>query len=387
MGNEVTDELNALGIREVLDADSRPTFILDLDPDEDFPASSGASRVILPVFCNLALRLHEKLHDSLVGHDAQGLNASAITSSGDDDDDIDNDDDGSHSLGFPAATFEQFKAWATSVTPHDDTKDVYPLSFMYGDLLWTGSTVRQRWRLISGNRLWNAADVARERDLSTAAPLELATGSVDTGHGAAAGTTAGAPVNPERLGEARRREAPPVKREAHAPQTKDATQAARLVDPSRQARSSLPAATSGQPQRSAAHPTTSSTAPKPSYLPKASEKSSDDTGGSGQTGSIALSAPEKAVADWTVANPKGLLSEHLKIARSVDWANTPLGPMNEWSPEFRQMANLVMVSYGPLARMQSWLLRRVTVLYANHSLRLLGHRGTHIRPLSFGAPS
>jgi hypothetical protein len=57
------------------------------------------------------------------------------------------------------------------------------------------------------------------------------------------------------------------------------------------------------------------------------------------------------VADWTVAKPKGLLSEHVILARSVDWASTPLGPMNGWSPEFRQIANLVMVSARPLACM------------------------------------
>jgi len=57
-------ELDALGIREVLDQDSRPTFVLDLDPDEDKHNSLNS---ILPVFCNSALRLHERLLDSVTG--------------------------------------------------------------------------------------------------------------------------------------------------------------------------------------------------------------------------------------------------------------------------------------------------------------------------------
>lgn len=48
--------------------------------------------------------------------------------------------------------------------------------------------------------------------------------------------------------------------------------------------------------------------------------------------------------DWTVENPEGELSSHIKLVRSVDWASTPLGAMSSWSPEFRQIACLLMAN-------------------------------------------
>src|ERR1700712_2841321 len=131
-------DLDTLGLKEILDQDSRPCFVLDLDPDiTDTDVPVGAN-TILPVFSNSALRLHERLYDALVGPDAQGL---------------------SNTKESP--TYEEFKSWATGVTKFDDSKDVFPLSFLYGDMLWTGSTVRKRWRLISGN-LFNPGIPARE---------------------------------------------------------------------------------------------------------------------------------------------------------------------------------------------------------------------------------
>jgi hypothetical protein len=290
------DELNALAIRDILDADSRPTFVLDLDPDEDLPSDAVKEHAILPVFCNAALRLHERLFDALIGLEAHGL-----------------------ATAGEKTTYDDFKRWATGVTPHDDSKDVFPLAFLYADMLWTGSTVRQRWRLISGNRLWRA-DVPL-RDLSSGAPLEVATGGDKV-------EQALRPANatPDPLHKAQ----PPPPQNVQ-PSTVDGSTVAAATT------AVVPASTtlvSSQPQSQPA---------KPFYFPKTSEKSSDDTGGSTQSGSIPLGAPDKVVADWTIAKPKGLLSSHIKHARNVNWGGTPLGPMESWSPEFRQLVNLCMV--------------------------------------------
>lgn len=56
--------------------------------------------------------------------------------------------------------------------------------------------------------------------------------------------------------------------------------------------------------------------------------------------------------DWTVAHPDLVLSPHIILARKVDWAATPFGPMNHWTPEFRELANLVM--YTPHAAALFW---------------------------------
>jgi hypothetical protein len=58
---------------------------------------------------------------------------------------------------------------------------------------------------------------------------------------------------------------------------------------------------------------------------KLSGANSESTGDSSQSARLHLAAPEKVVADWTVPNPKGILSAHVAFARTVDWSRTPLG--------------------------------------------------------------
>ncbi|KAK8054481.1 hypothetical protein PG994_009548 [Apiospora phragmitis] len=248
-------EFNACSITEVLEQDSRPTFVIDLDPDES--ATIGASR-ILPVFCNSALRLHEPLHDTILGKGAPDIQR----------------------------PYEEFSSWATGVTRFDDSRDVFPLSHMFQDMIWTGSTVRKRWRLISGNLYAHSVPV---RDLS---------------------------VVSER-----------------SPEDQPAAQRKRKYSVDQTDRSST---------------LVSSALAKPQPPPKNSGSSSNNTT-STQSKKLFLAAPEKVVADWTAPKPKGILSPHLQLARGIQWENTPLGSLKKWSPEFRQTVNLVMNNPHPAA--------------------------------------
>jgi PAS domain S-box-containing protein len=337
MDAEAGDELSTLAIREILDADSRPTFVLDLDPDENLPPDAVKDHAILPVFCNAALRLHEQLFDALIGLDAQGL-----------------------TTGKAKSTYDEFKRWATGVTPHDDSKDVFPLAFLYGDMLWTGSTIRQRWRFISGNRLWRA-DVSL-RDLSSGTPLEVATGGVMVEQALKATEHIAEPVQ----------KAQPTPENAHRAVV--AVSTVTTITTTAVAAASTTLVSSKQDTRPS----------KPFYFPKTSEKSSDDTGGSAQSGSIPLGAPDKVVADWTVPKPKGLLSPHIKYAREVNWANTPLGPMEEWSPEFRQLVNLCMSNPHPAALFWG---SELTMLYNEaYATEVAGNKHPSLMGTGFSGP-
>lgn len=335
------DGLDALGIREVLDADSRPTFIIDLDPDQP---SRSVSTCIAPVFCNAALRSHDRLLDAVLGRDAPAVppavtaaaessapaSASASTpastpastsASGSALSDLDPahhgpDPGGSRSLG---PSHEAFKRWVTGVTTHDDSKDVFPLSFMYHEMLWTGSTVRKRWRIISGNRLWRA-DVPVV-DLASGAPLEVATG----GSRASQATKKSSPGAPGASYES-------------------------------------VAQTSGPPNVvSSSSPSGPLTSSDPVFYPRTSANGSVLTGVSNKNIAIDLSAlPERATIDWTVPNPEGQISQHLEYVRAVDWGATSLGPMSSWSAEFRQIANLVMTNPHPAALFWG---SKLTVIY------------------------
>jgi hypothetical protein len=267
------DELGTLGIREILDADSRVCFVLDLDPDEE---QSPNATTIQPSFCNQALRLHERLLDAILGRDPEGNKQNADPK------------------------YQEFRSWTTGVTKFDDSKDVYPQSFMFCDLLWTGSTVRQRWRLISGNLLWK--EKAPPGDLSAGPPVEKSTGESRNDHTAQklASQTTILSVTEESL----------------------PTGSTTLVTKSVQ---------------------------KPSYFPSKAGSSDNTSGSSGSKTSLVLATPEKAVPDWTSATPRGILNEQQALARKVNWAATPLGPMESWSSEFRQVANLVLANPHPAA--------------------------------------
>ncbi|KAH6984305.1 hypothetical protein BKA56DRAFT_580868 [Ilyonectria sp. MPI-CAGE-AT-0026] len=287
MESLIAGVLSTINITDVLDADSRPTFIVDLDPDEELPQGLKAIR---PVFCNVALRLHERLLDAVCGNEGP--------------DPIDDEAD--------SVPYQAFQSWATGITTQDDSKDIFPLSCLYKDLLWTGSTVSKRWRLISGNRAWRA-DIPRHN------------------------------LSPSALYEATREPCKSRRRKSNSAepgQTRFGTIAeSNLAEPiveGSSATGTTLAASYRQP------PSTRTT-----WGRQISKTSSSDIGRSSSSGSVVLGRPEKAVVDWTVTRPRGILSPHIEIARSVDWASTPLGPMEKWTPELRQVANLCMNNPHP----------------------------------------
>ncbi|QDS74420.1 hypothetical protein FKW77_005958 [Venturia effusa] len=318
------DGLEALSIKEFLDADPRPTFIIDLGKDDEHFLGNG--RPIAAVFCNTALQSHEVLFDLVVGV--------AL-------------------LAPQDSSRAKFESWATGQTRFDDSRDVYPSSFLYGGMLWTGSTVRRRWRLISGNMLWQpTTDV---QDLSTGPPREV--------------TTGGSLL--ERLQTTKRR------LESKSSRT--------LIGPRNEEEMAMPAdsgtlvCSAQAPQR---RPST-----RPSCLPESEgETSSGGTGRSSNTkGSISLAeVPATAVPDWTANNPSGLLSPHMLFAREVDWAVTPLGPMKSWSPELRQLANLCMGSSHPIALFWG---AELTMLYNNaYAVEVAGNKHPSLMGTGFRGP-
>lgn len=175
-------------------------------------------------------------------------------------------------------------------------------------MLWTGSTVRRRWRLISGNMLWKEYIPTRD---SAKGPNEVSTGTV------------------------------PLRSRGRADQS-DITDL-----PSE--RASLNRSDGTSVSNAGITLASSKQAERLEFLKDSKESKTSLESSSGKTSDgpkgrqpLVLGLPEKAVPDWTVAEPKGVLTEHMKFARSVDWAATPLGPMHTWSRELRQVANLCM---------------------------------------------
>jgi PAS domain S-box-containing protein len=286
--SQSVDELNSLGFKEILEQDSRPTFVIDLDPDEELNEGAHA---IVPIFCNAALRTHEHLLDAVLGQSS-------------DDSELEAD----------AVSHDEFKAWATGWTRFDNSRDVFPLTFLYSGMLWTGSTVRKRWRLVSGNLLYQVSQVTT-RDLSAGPPTEVATGVTRVNQSARRGNAGSFNNQQSRKHGATDGHIPNIGR------TVSRTTVKSITRPS---------------SSSVTNPT------KPS-----SSGSTDGTTHS--TPSITLSIPEKGISDWTAKSPSSTLTPFLRFARGINWGATPLGSMDSWSNEFRQVANLVMGNPHPAA--------------------------------------
>jgi hypothetical protein len=289
-GEDALNELDAISLNEILDHDSRPTFVLDLDSDIlDYGDSKDAIR---PIFCNAALRLHDRLLDSITGASKPEEIAG----------------------GSDSTNYQEFRGWATSVTKFDESRDVFPLTLIYQGMLWTGSTVRQRWRIISGNQCYQAANLPKG-NLSEGAPENLA------------------------------EEAKTTKKKPKAPAKTPGPSGLPIAEDPVTDRA--PTVHSKETGQTTLVSLTQLQSPKAIVSRMSNPNSSNET--SRSSASVTLASPERDTPDWTCSNPKGILSEHVKFARNVNWEATPLGPMSTWTREFREVANLVMRNPHPCA--------------------------------------
>ena len=313
-------DLDSLSLKEILDEDSRPTFIVDLDPD-----CVNESTIIQPVFCNAALKLHSRLLDSIT-------------------EPSDNDQDS----GSLAATYPDFRNWVTGISKFNNSKDIFPLTQLFSGLLWTGSTVRSRWRIISGNALYHASDIPRT-GLSDILPLrpKISTRVSE----AAKARKAAAPVMPAPSNPPTNLFAPP----ANPP----------VIPPTKQTYPSYPQSDS-----------------ESGTLNNSVSKTTGRSSGSGS--GVTITTPDDIVADHTSAQPKGHLTEHAKFIRNIDWASTPLGAMENWSACLREVVNLVIRNPFPCALFWG---DELTVIYNEaYKVEVAGNKHPELMGTGFSGP-
>ncbi|TGJ85265.1 hypothetical protein E0Z10_g3512 [Xylaria hypoxylon] len=85
----------------------------------------------------------------------------------------------------------------------------------------------------------------------------------------------------------------------------------------------------------------------------------------------ALIALPQSSFDWTRIPLTPDLPDHIHFARTRDWASTPLGPIEEWSPELRTISNMVMGSPHPVALYWG---REFTVIYNEAYVAMAGRK-------------
>ena len=261
--------LSGVDVIELLDQDPRPTFLVELSN----PAN--ASRPGLHIlFYNAALRMsHPVLR--LLTNDQEDPAA--------------------------AAEYSSFKTWAISAAKNVDGYDVPLPPHAYGGVSWTCSTLRRRFRVISGTLPLTptrpGTPVAMNEEL-----IVVPTQGEDP--------SPNLPVTPEA------EITDPADYFGDAPRKPSSVESAMVED--------ISAGTSDS--RAWEHP--------------------DEFA---NTVLQSQNQSERPTFDWTRLPITESLPEHIQFARAIDWASTPLGPVEDWAHDLRAMSNMVMGSPHPAA--------------------------------------
>lgn len=193
--------------------------------------------------------------------------------------------------------FGRFKSWIMK-TPKRDSAGATPTSHSYAGINWTCLTLRRRFKFISGN-----SGFARVR---LSSPTPLATVEEPMHEPQSRASSPAMPVTPD----AEPVDAPDYFGDADPLETVD-TGTARDED--------MPDDTNARH-----HP--------------------DEF-----TNQVFQSQTAKSIFDWTRIPLTESLPDHIRFTRMVDWASTPLGPIEEWAPDLRAMSNMIMGSPHPAA--------------------------------------
>ncbi|KAI1496006.1 hypothetical protein F5X99DRAFT_414539 [Biscogniauxia marginata] len=215
--------------------------------------------------------------------------------------------------------FEHFKTWVNNAGGNVDGLDVFLPSFHYGGVDWTCSTIRDRFRFVSANI--SAASIART------SPEPLLDCEASTESRSRALTPNAQPRTPSDI-----------------------------VLPDRDYFAGLDPIGADDQGRAAV----SSDATEQILLHPNDEFSPE----------AILSLPQPSF-DWTRIPLSSDLPEHIRFARSRDWASTPLGPIEDWPTELRVMANMVMGSPNPTALYWG---REFTVIYNEAYVAMAGKK-------------
>jgi len=213
-------------------------------------------------------------------------------------------------LENPMNDFPEFKTWTLSFVKNNESLDICLPSFTYGGLSWTCSTLRKRIRIISGSG-----------------------NSIATG----AGSSSGARSTSSGLSERTHR--PTLISAARS----SLASSSELGDYFGDAIQTPDAIFNTVPEQLLPSPMTIDdlVPPKQAMIASQSEVLTSEM--------MAARFPDSSSFDWTRLPMSAALPKHIQFARSIDWASTALGPIENWTFDLRAMCNLIMGSPHPAA--------------------------------------
>lgn len=297
----MTHALNSVGIVELLEQDERPTFIVDLGESTNY----GPGPLQL-VFCNPSLRSYDGMQALVSG-------TSVAESPG-------------------PKTFLQFKSWLLSAAVAGESLNVCLPPFNYAGMTWSCSTVRKRFRIISGAFITPPAtstaamrvSIPPVETLPDAPPPAQSTEAIDyfgavpdtktsNSDGSSSTVTEIVPTIESRSTEGEGRGTL-----LHVPPELDLSGAVDL----------LPSPTTyvQLPPNSGAGDNLDANSILSSPTSKEGQSANDGTLNS----QIPIVASDAASFDWTRLPVTDNMPSHIRFARSIDWGSTSLGPIESW---------------------------------------------------------
>ena len=313
--------LNQVGVLELLEQDDRPTFILDLGEQSNY--EPGPLKI---TFANASLRASSPALEMISGTAGQV------------------------SPGLTATTaFSDFKAWSMSYVRDHESLDVALPSFFYAGATWTSCSLRKRFRVIK-----SITDSTKAGLVSNASSMGYPSSSSLGREGQAFVTT---PIDRSQDVEEEQQDyfgnaqvSVPMEdqnsstrshRRGLSGQSDEVTRHSQQNQKigMRIGRHDLPIRSNSKP-----HTVTS----LPHNLRNGEAILRAACAGDVDYFKI-YPHNEPGFFDWTRLPNSPALPRHIQFTRSIDWASTPLGPIEHWEPELRSMCNLIMASPHPAA--------------------------------------
>lgn len=318
--------LGQVGIVEVLENDDRPTFVVDLADGANY----GVSDSVHVLYSNKILKAFPGMLDAVSG----GTEDESLS---------------------PLANklSQSLKTWVLSASPSPEPFRQTLSAVANGQVSWTSSTIRKRLRIVRGTFSTEAATFAAtlpSKSPAQPSPVSSSGYRQTPDRGSAIPSSAMIQEEPQDyFGTAALAAPESVSAQAHedaVPRLSEVAQTTEL--PMSPDRSSVPTSTyqSVLSELLPSEDTTSSRGSTSYYnecvLSAATAADVDQFGRSD-------SPREIGFFDWTRLPMSESLPPHIHFARSVDWASTALGPIENWSADLRQMCNLIMASPHPAA--------------------------------------
>lgn len=291
--------LNSIGIIELLEQDERPTFIVDLSDSTNYGPGP-----LNPAYASSSLRSCEGLYESVIG----GSDA-----------------------------FLQFKSWLLSASTNGEGLNIGLPTCQYANILWSCSTLRKTLRVISGSFLSSPGLQIG----ASSALLPPSVGNLSLGPTSA--PMAGTEPSDYFSVTAQPHEHSATKNDFNVPVVS-------IEGPTRT--TATPSALEGNTGIADQQTPTDGLASPSAYVLEGIPLTSvvpAVTNINWFSSHVPIAHSISPSFDWTRLAVSDAMPEHIRFARSVDWASTPLGPIGTWGSDLRQMCNLIMASPHPAA--------------------------------------